>query len=200
MVVTDVVPGKRNKNRVNIYIDGAYSFSCYIETAVRCKIRKSAELSERAVSEIKEEDGKTYAVETALKFVASKMRTEKEICDKLREKEVDGQYAGHAIEKLREYGYVDDAHYAALYAQELRQKYGPRMIKQKLAQKGIGSETVEALELMGGDTLAAQAARLYERHKGEEPQKRKQKIIRSLLQKGFEYEEIRRAVEKLDES
>ncbi|MDL2237280.1 RecX family transcriptional regulator [Christensenellaceae bacterium OttesenSCG-928-K19] len=199
MVITEVAQGKRNKDRLNIYIDDKFSFACYIETAVKHRLKKGVEVTQALIDSIREEDGQKYAFDTALKFVSRKMRTQKEIEDKLREKEVDEAQIVYAVGKLIEYGYIDDRHYAELYVSELCQKYGVRMIKQKLAQKGIKTELIKELPIDAEPALEEHLQKLYRRYEQEEPAKKKQKIIRALLQKGFEYDEIKGAMKGIHE-
>lgn len=201
MVITDIAECVKNKDRVNVYIDGVFAFAVYKEIAVSGKIKKGVDISDAQIQAIKSEDSRKYAFSTALHYVTYKQRTEKEVRDKLRQKGVDGAAIEEALEKLREYGYVDDEAYAALYAEELNVKFGKRMIRQKMKLKGISDELITcALENIEGENpIVGQLERYEARYPNDEPKKREQKIIRALMTKGFEYDDIRRAMTEMKE-
>lgn len=197
MVITALEECKKNKNRINIYLDGNFAFACYKEIAVEFGIGKGKELSSQQIEEIERYDGEQYAFQTALQYVAARQRTQKDIVGKLRGKGLNETYIEAAMQKMQEYGYVDDTEYARLYAEELCAKYGKKMVYHKLLQKGIDSETASEVTVQQDDTetLRLFVERLCERYAEEAEPKRKQKIIRALLQKGFEYDDIKGMIE-----
>ncbi len=193
MIITEILECKSNKDRINIYADGSFAFACYLETALKHGIKKGVELTEEQAERIRAEDGRRYALFCALRFVERKLRSTKEVEDKLRGLELSEEAVCYAVEKLREYGYLDDENYARLYGQELLLKYGPKVVVYRLLGKGIDRETANSIveEYQERSVLSEQVARLSQRYAGEEQQKRNQKIIRALLAKGFLYEEIK---------
>ncbi len=197
MVITALEECKKNKNRINIYMDGNFVFACYKEIAVEFGIGTGKELSSQQIEEIERYDGEQYAFQTALQYVAARQRTQKDIVGKLRGKGLNETYIEAAMQKMQEYGYVDDTEYARLYAEELCAKYGKKMVYHKLLQKGIDSETASEVTAQQDDseTLRLFTERLRERYAGEAEPKRKQKMIRALLQKGFEYDDIKGMIE-----
>lgn len=195
--ITDIKEGVKNKERLNIFVDGAFSFAVYIDTALIHHLKIGIELSDAQMEEIRRQDSEKYAVAIAMDQLSHKMRTEKELRDKLRSKEIPEGSVESAIEKLKELGYIDDTNYAQLFAQELLQKYGSRMAIQKMMLKGVPRELAE--ETVKGtaqddDVIAGYVARLRQKYRNEEPYKAKQKMIRALMGKGFEYDDIRRAI------
>jgi len=201
MVITEIAECAKNKDRVNIYVDGVFSFAVYKETALAEKLKKGVEINHEQIQEIRREDAQKYAFSAALQYVSFKQRTEKEVRDKLRQKGIDEAASEIALEKLRDYGYVNDEDYAGLYAEELNAKYGRRMIRQKMRLKGLDDEVIaQALEGLQGETpIIAQLERYETRFLNDEPKKREQKIMRALMAKGFEYEEIRQAMSEMGE-
>lgn len=201
-IITELKEGVRNKERVNVYIDGEFEFAVYIDTALSNRLKKGMELSEGDVERILGEDGEKYALSCAMKFLSYRMRTERELRQKLKEKEIAEGAIDTAIGKLQEMGYIDDAAFAELYTQELLQKYGPRVAMQKLMQKGVPRDIAqEALDDMeqGEAVIDGYVERLRQKHANEEAGKAKQKIIRALMAKGFDYEDIKRALNRYEE-
>ncbi|MEA4854147.1 MAG: RecX family transcriptional regulator [Christensenella sp.] len=191
-----------NKERVNLYTEDGFLMAVYIDTVLANHIKKDAVFSEEKLEEIRKQDAQRYAVQAAMEYVSYKPRTEKEVRVKLTLKEIAEDATDLAIEKLKEYGYINDAEYAAAYVAELLPKYGKRVILQKLAQKGVLRETaLEATQTVAApeEQLTKMAEMLRRRYRDDEPYKQKQKIIRSLMAKGFEYDDIKNALSKEEE-
>lgn len=194
--------GKRNQDRINIYVDDEFAFAVYIDTALANHLKIGADISGEERERILREDGAKYALACAMKFLSYRMRTEKELRDKLREKEVPQDCIEGAVEKLKEIGYLNDREFAELYAQELLGKYGQRVAVQKLMQKGIPRDIAEEAAKGAGQeasVLDGYVARLKQKYRNEEPGKAKQKMIRALMARGFEYEEVRCALQRCEE-
>ncbi len=195
--ITDIRKGIKNKERLNIFVDDSFSFAVYLDVAVANHLKIGAKLTEEEIDSIKAQDHEKYALALAMDSLSYKMRTEKELRDKLRQKEIPEASAQAAVEKMKELGYLDDENYAQLYAQELLQKFGGRLAVQKMMQKGIERSLAE--QTVGGfepeeTVLAGHVARLRQKYQTEEPRKAKQKMIRALMSKGFEYDDIKRAL------
>ncbi len=83
----------------------------------------------------------------AVKILSIKDRTEKELRDKLKEKNYPADEIDGAIEAMKGYGYIDDARYAARFAADgfnLR-GHGPARIKADLIKKGVSRDTVDSV-------------------------------------------------------
>ena len=202
MIITDIKPCKKNKNRVNIYVDGQYAFALFLETAVQAGLKTDMDLNGIDLTKIAEEDTKKYAMDAALSYIAYQMRSKKEVSDKLKQKDVVREIADVTIERLEELGYLNDRNYAATYAEELKERMGKRGIRQKLFEKGVDREIIdETLDSLGdfSDVIRAQADKLFKKHGDTDDFKAAQKVIRTLLNRGFELDEIKAAVKYMHE-
>lgn len=75
---------------------------------------------------------------TALRYVAMRMRTEGQVADYLRRKEFEEADIADAIGFLREYRYVDDVRYCRMYFREACLKgRGRRRIEQELMRRKV---------------------------------------------------------------
>ena len=137
MYITDIRQGKKNRNRYNVYDDDGFAFSVYAETVVSFGMSAGAELSDEQKARILDADEKKYAVDTALKFLSLRMRSVREVRDRLVKSDISEGSIDYTVGRLSELGYLDDRQYAAAYASELAEKYGAGMIRQKLTQRGI---------------------------------------------------------------
>ena len=140
------------------------------------------------------------AFDCALNFLSYRMRTEKEILGHLQKKEYPEPEIQQAIEKLKEYRYLDDAAFAQEYLRsKVSQKHlGRRALKQGMYQVGVPEEEIEAA--LAGYTKEAEqqsceflCQKLVRRHGADDP-KSIAKIQRALLGKGFGYDEIKAAI------
>lgn len=133
--------------------------------------------------------------EYALKALGRRMRTEADLRNSLRTK-VEPDEAGTAkvnavIQRLKEYGYLDDAGFAETYTRlrQENQKFGQRRVKQDLQQKGvpkaIADEAIASrYEDINEETLARQH---LERKRIKKPENEKEtaRIMRRLVAAGF---------------
>lgn len=96
--------------------------------------------------------------------------------------------------------YLDDSEYTTLYIREQlnRKPQGLRMIKQKLRQKGINEATLSSAfqeQIFDEDQLIQQALdKKSATLKNATPQEAKQKLFRFLVSRGFNYENIMKAL------
>lgn len=133
--------------------------------------------------------------EYALKSLGRKMRTETELRRLMQSKVEPGETGAakitNVLTKLKEYGLLNDTAFAETYTR-LRQeneKFGPRRVRQDLAQKGVAKpiieETIEArYEAVDEETLARQ---YLERKRLRKPENEKEtaRILRRLVGAGF---------------
>ncbi len=201
MKITEISCCKKNKNRVNVYVDGEFAFALYLETVLQYGLKKDMDIAGLDLERIAEDDEEKFAMDAALKYIAYQMRSESEVFKKLKQKGVTGEPAEKAVLRLREIGYLDDVAYAETYAAELKERLGSRGIMRKLYEKGIDKELAEEVLHGMGDfsiTAAAQAEKLFEKYEGLDERKARQKVFQTLMRRGFEIEDIRQAVRRED--
>ena len=92
---------------------------------------------------------KVSARAKALDLLLYKTRTEKELYDKLTEREYSPEEAADALDYVRSYGYVNDEDYAVRYVMTNGGKKGKAAVRRELREKGVDDEYIEnALEDM----------------------------------------------------
>lgn len=136
----------------------------------------------------------------AVKLLAAKPRSIGELRERLLEKLwTDETIVDGVIEKLKEYGYLDDQKFAGdLALSKLRQKpQGKRRLKQALSQKKLSREDIasgieSALEKLPEADLINAAIEKRLRLKGKpETREDTKKFYDHLLRLGFEFDLIR---------
>ncbi|MBR0488082.1 RecX family transcriptional regulator [Candidatus Saccharibacteria bacterium] len=194
--IADIKQGVRNENRVNIYVNGKYSFSLDIAQVVDLKVKIGRELTEAELDELKRasEYGKLY--QRALEWVLVRPRSVRELKDYLKRKGAD--FSDVVVERLVAKGYVDDGKFARYYVENRFVKKGvsERRLRLELQQKGVAREIVdEVLENSDRDDteeIRKMIARKRAKYDDE-------KLIAYLCRQGFSYDLVRELVREANE-
>ena len=137
------------------------------------------------------------AFDISLNFLSYKLRTEKEIITKLKSKKFSTEIIDDVITKLKNLDLLNDYNYAKIFINDKINltNYSKRRIINDLYQKGIDKKIYEDyLEEVFGYNMELDKATLIvetkiniwkEKYEGYEL---KNKIVTSLLQKGFSYD------------
>lgn len=190
---------QRNKERVNVYLDGEYAFSLTAIEAAR--LSKGQHLTDLEITELKNEDGIQRAVDSAARFLAHRPRSEAEVRQNLSKKKFPETVVEVALEKLRKLGYLDDVAFAR-YWLDNRNTFnprGPRAIQYELQQKGVSRTIIE--EVLDGfesfDAAYRAAASKAKRMQGLDRQTFRAKIGSFLQRRGFSFSTNRDVIEQL---
>lgn len=199
VTITEISVQKKDKNRVNVYADGRFLCGMQLTTVIDNGLKTGMTIEKQRLSEIQFESEKTSACEKALHYAESSPKTERQVREYLRKRGYMREIEDYAVEKLKEYKYVDDDSYAALYAESSKIK-GKSLIKNQLYLKGIPRDSIErALEAVTEeDELAScrAAAEKYVRRKILD-EKLRRKAYAYLRGKGFDGDAIKHVIASL---
>jgi regulatory protein len=191
--ITALTAQQKNPNRINVFLDGEFAFGLYRITAAWLKIGDL--LSEERIQRLQEQDGLELVYQRALEFLSYRPRSEKEIRQRLTEKEYPPGVVETVLQRLRAAGLVSDEAFARTWT-ENRVTFRPRsrrMLAAELRQKGVGQETIDQTlsELPAEESLALESARKYARRlESLEWEAFRQKMAGHLGRKGFGYETV----------
>jgi regulatory protein len=141
--ITAITNQKRNAERVNIFLDGRYAFSMTLTAAANLTVGQT--LTEQQQANLEREAELSKAVEKAVRFVSYRPRSETELRQHLRRKQLDDALIEEVIARLRRYNYLNDDEFAAYWVEQ-RESFKPRSpmaLRQELRQKGVDSETID---------------------------------------------------------
>lgn len=183
---------KRNPQRVNVYLDGAYAFGLARITAAWLQVGQ--ELSDEKISDMLASDGIEVAFQKALRFLENRPRAEAEVWRRLREHQISDEAILPVIERLRSSGLINDTRFAQEWV-ENRSTFRPRgrrALAMEMRQRGIPGETIdEAIADIDEEALALQAARKQARKLHDlEWQDFRRKLSSFLARRGFSYATI----------
>lgn len=139
----------------------------------------------------------------ALKLITIKDRTEKELRDKLREKNFDENITQEVIEFLKHYGYINDKRYAEHFTSDgiNIKKWGKSRIRTELLHRGVDRETVEiviedAFMEVEDDRLQMEMEKRFG-NADFSNMKERTRIFNFYMRRGFSAEEIKGAMNSL---
>lgn len=186
-VITALEVQKRNKERVNVFLDGEFAFS--LNSVEAAKLRKGQILSEAEITTLRGSDAVVRAVDQAALFLSYRPRSKAEIRQNLAKKEVPPEVIEAALERLENLGYVDDHAFTQFWV-ENRSSFKPlsqRALRYELRQKGVPLSIInEVLQTVDDDSAAYQAAQeRLRRLRGSSQQVFRVKLRDFLARRGF---------------
>lgn len=140
--------------------------------------------------------------EKALRLLEFRNHSSGELKRKLLIAGASGENVEKVIEFLKEYNLINDREYAKRLALDLKnlKKYGERRIRQELSVKGISSEFIEEAVGELPEFEEEELIQLVEKRlKGDFEKKNKDRILRYFLNRGYSFDEIKRAIEQIEE-
>ncbi|MFH1244475.1 MAG: RecX family transcriptional regulator [bacterium] len=198
-IITRLVQGKKNPNRVNLYIDGQFAFALSIDEVAKNSLKKGLTISNEQIAYLKDADATEYIYVKLLNFLSYRPRTIQEVRDRLykyKVKEVDKQNA--LIDKLTSKGYLDDLAFTSWFIQS-RNKSRPRssrMLVAELKSKGVSEEVIKSVIYQATDESATISHLLTKKFgiPHQLDQVARQKIYGFLTRQGFTWDKIMEVV------
>ena len=143
--------------------------------------------------------GKYYNL--TLRYLSFRQRSEKEVFDYLRKKQVQEPLVEIIINKLKEQKFINDEEFARMRI-ENRMRFKPRagrFIKMELKQKGITEEIINKQLAINKDGEMAKILinKKIKKYKDLPRQEIYQKLGRVLAQKGFDWETIKKNIDEV---
>jgi regulatory protein len=199
--ITAIESQKTQKGRVNVFLDGVFAFSISIPVAATIGLQEGQKLSSNEIDKLKNAELFHRSLNSALKFLGPRPRSEAEIRARLRRHGYDVDIIQQVIDKLKEQKLVDDAAFARFW-RENRESFKPRsrrFIEVELRQKGVDAETIaEATETVDDEIAAYKAAqRKAISLSGLDYLSFRKRLGTFLRQRGFPYEVINTTIERV---
>lgn len=193
--ITKIEIQKNNKDRVNIFLDGQYAFPLSVETTMKYGLKKGMEIDEKRKTDLIHESDSRVALDKCVHYLNQSLKTKQQIIDYVKKHGFDDSIGEYVIEKLTEYGYIDDHTYAQKYIATYLGSVGKKKIEYDLVRKGVPKDIIESV-LQEAETPTDKVVHLVRKKLGKETldQKQKERIMRYLLGKGFSYDEVKHAL------
>ncbi|MCD8561574.1 RecX family transcriptional regulator [Candidatus Saccharibacteria bacterium] len=210
--ITGLSVQARDKNRVNVKVDGTYSFSLDILQVAELGVKVGAEYTLDELEELKDESqyGKLYT--RALEYMLVRPRSERELKDYLYRKTrptrsktgelrpgVSASLTDRVHARLMEKGYIDDEKFARFWAENrnVRKGASKRKLESELRAKGVDVAVITTVLNASDRSDADELQKIIQKKAGRYPDE--QKLIAYLARQGFSYDDIRHALEGADD-
>jgi regulatory protein len=200
--ITALRPTKRDPDRIAVDLDGSFAFALPATLVADERIDVGDVLDGERVSALLAADQASRATEAALVFLGYRPRSEKEVRDRLRRGGYEQDAIEHAIARLHEWRYLDDADFARRWVENrtAHRPRGKRLLQQELRHKGIDSETardaIDDADLDETSAAEALARRRLLTYAGDEPGAIRRRLGAYLARRGYGYDVIRTALDR----
>jgi regulatory protein len=198
LIITKIEKQKKNSKRWNLYIDGEFACGISEDTFLNFGFRTNDEISEDILIEVKRFDEYQFAKKSALDFLAYRIRSKKEIIDKLKSKNISKETIEKTIEHLEKIELINDEEFARLLVQSSTGKNpaGKSVIRQKLFKKGISKDITEKVlkETFTENNEKSLLLDVFNKYKsrliGLDRNHKRKKMFEHLARKGFDFDII----------
>jgi regulatory protein len=193
---------KRNKDRVNVYVDGRFAFGLVAIEAAHLKVGQTLSDDDIARLQVQDEVGQAY--ERALNFLSYRPRSETEVRRNLRKKGIEEAVIEMVVDRLMRAGLLDDQEFARYWV-ENRLRFKPRgahALRHELREKGVSDSVIaDALASLDEETAARKVAEAGARRLSHlEPRDFRRKLVAYMARRGFSYAVSEPLVEEMLEA
>jgi regulatory protein len=198
LVITKIEKQRKNSRRISLYIDGEFACGLYEDTLVKYGLRTGDEISKEILNEIINFDEYLYAKKSAFDLLSYRLRSIREIKDKLKAKKISSKTVERTLKHLKDLGLLNDDEFARqlILSNISSRPKGKGVIKQKLYQKGISKQVSEKIlnevfENIDEKKIAIDVFEKYSKKlKTDNNIQKKRKIFSYLARKGFDFDII----------
>jgi regulatory protein len=211
MKITAVTAQQKDKNRINIMVDGKYRFSLDIFQYADLGIRVGKEYTDEELDELESESqfGKAYA--RALEYCLMRPHSAKEMRDYLyrktrqtrmktgeMKKGLDTAITTRVFDRLVEKGYIDDEKFARYWVENrnLTKGASKRKLTAELRAKGVASSIIDHVLSESARSDENEIMKIIAKKRARYPDK--QKLIQYLARQGFSFDDIKQALTQED--
>jgi SOS response regulatory protein OraA/RecX len=201
MKISDIKQQVKRQGRYSIFVDDKYSFSLSDEALLEHKVRIGQELTKDELKAFKEASQFDKAYNLTLAYVARRSRSEWELRDYFRRKEIDEDAGEQIMQRLRNYGYVNDEAFARSWVDNRRllKPISRRRLQLELRQKHVADDIVRRVleddETSDRDTLRELVAKKRRLTRYQDDTK----LMQYLVRQGYGYDDVKAVLKGQEE-
>lgn len=208
MKVSKIELQQKNKDRYSIYLNDEYSFSLNSSQLIASKLSVGQELTKEDVKRFQGESEAGKLFDRTIRWFAIRPRSEWEIDEYLKRiryktapKEPDTKIdlSIEVKNRLKKLGFIDDRDFAKRWVANRRalKHMSKKKLKLELLQKRISKDLVDEV-LSGDETSDTDTLKsLIEKKRQLDKYKDNQKLMSYLARQGFNYSDIKQAIDEL---
>lgn len=212
MQITAITAQQKDKNRVNVMVDGKYRFSLDIFQYADLGIKVGQEYSDDELTALEQESlfGKVYA--RALEYCLMRPHSAREVKDYLYRKTrdtrtktgevkkgVSPEVTTRVFDRLVEKGYIDDEKFTRYWVENrsLTKGASKRKLQAELRAKGVDASTIDHFLSESERSDSSELQKIILKKQARYPDR--QKFMQYLARQGFSYDDIVSALDAGDQ-
>lgn len=212
MQITAITAQQKDKNRVNVMVDGKYRFSLDIFQYADLGLKVGQEYSDEELTALEQEGvfGKVYV--RALEYCLMRPHSAREVQDYLYKKTRDTrtktgdvkkgispEVTARVFDRLVEKGYIDDEKFTRYWVENrsLTKGASRRKLQAELRAKGVESTIIERFLSESDRSDDDELQKVIVKKRARYPDK--QKLMQYLARQGFSYDDISAALDKTED-
>jgi regulatory protein len=188
----------KNTNQVSIFLDDVFGFDLSAAVLVKSGIASGDILSPEQIDKILELEEIKRAKDKAMRLLAVRSRTKKEIIARLRKSKFSQRSIEFVIEELERLQLLNDAEFAQLYVRSrmAARPVAANMLRLELKRKGVNEESVEnsileAFKDSSEEKVALLIAQKIKKQlKQADDMKKKKRVVDLLKRRGFTWDTV----------
>ena len=212
MQITAITAQQKDKNRVNVMVDGKYRFSLDIFQYADLGLKVGQEYSDEELTALEQEGvfGKVYV--RALEYCLMRPHSAREVKDYLFKKTRDTrtktgdvkkgispEVTARVFDRLTEKGYIDDEKFTRYWVENrsLTKGASRRKLQAELRAKGVESTIIERFLRESDRSDDDELQKVIVKKRARYPDR--QKLMQYLARQGFSYDDISAALDKTED-
>lgn len=212
MQITAITAQQKDKNRVNVMVDGKYRFSLDIFQYADLGLKVGQEYSDEELTALEQEGvfGKVYV--RALEYCLMRPHSAREVKDYLFKKTRDTrtktgdvkkgispEVTARVFDRLTEKGYIDDEKFTRYWVENrsLTKGASRRKLQAELRAKGVESTIIERFLRESDRSDDDELQKVIAKKRARYPDR--QKLMQYLARQGFSYDDISAALDKTED-
>lgn len=192
---------KGRGKKIHILIDGEYQITTDIDFWAEHFYKDGEDITQEQIDNLCDEINYKKAVDKCYDLLSRRDHSIKELRQKLI-RTVDEKNADKAINKMIDYGYLDDEKYAENLVKYLStaKNMSSNFIKQEMYKRGISPDIISnVLEDSEIDNVKSVTELILTKYRNKlNAEDGIKKVTASLMRKGFSYYDIRKAFENIE--
>lgn len=201
MKIVRIEKSKHVQERVLVYLEEGDPLRITRNELLQFGLYRGMDLPPEVVVQLQNAGKRSQGRAAAARLASGRMMSRKELTERLDRKGIAPDTAAEAVDWLESLGAVDDAAYAGAVARHYAAGgYGPGRVRQELQKRGIPRELWDSALAQLPDSAAAIDKFLQSKLKGKTPDRTTlKKLSDALLRRGFSWNDIRPALNRLGE-
>jgi len=200
--ITAIEVQAKRKDRYSVFLDDEFAFGIHQDVLLKSGIAKGDRLTEKQIAEILDLEERKAAKDKAMRLLAVRARSKKELEDRLARK-YPAQTIDWVLKELERLGLIDDAQFAIMFARSrmVTRPEGAMLLRRELLQKGVAEKDIEkAIEEAYREKSEREIAReVAQKRKRSlsyvEETKAKKRLADFMLRRGFQWDVVKDIIE-----